>query len=329
MKTRSAFIALALISPALVACSSSDNASEPAERIVVSAALFPIAEIVTRVGGDLVEVVTLTPPGSDAHDVELTARQAQRLAESDVVFYLGDDFQPGTQKAIESLDSVQTVDLFDAVELLDVALPHSGHEEDKEDVEHAEEEHDAHSHGEHDPHVWLDPANMIAMTERVVETLSKVSPASADTFSTNGDSYIDELTQLGEFLDTTIGTRPGGTAARCASTRIYTAHQGFTYLAHRAGLTLVPIAGVNPDEQVSARYLEGLAADLEGQNITIFFESLIPSSTAQILADKLKVTTDHLNPLEGLSQSDIDAGVTYVSAQRENIEKIAVALGCS
>ena len=315
---------LAMTAAGVSACSTTPS-NESDGRIVVSASLFPIAEIASRVGGELIEVVTLTPPGSDAHDVELTARQIQKLGDSDVVFYFGDDFQPGAQKAIESLQDTQVVDLFDAVQLLDATGSLSGHDADK-DPDASEDEH---SHGEHDPHVWLDPANMIAMTEQVVKTLSNMSTAQADTFAANGDIYIAELTQLGQFLDSTIGPNPGDTASKCTTTSLYTAHQGFTYLAHRAGLDLVPIAGVNPDQQVSAQHLEDLAHVLKGRNVTIFYESLIPSSTAQTLADELNVKTDRLNPLEGLSQADIDAGVTYVSAQRENIEKIAVALGCA
>lgn len=304
----------------LSACTSSTS-NDTDSRIVVSASLFPIAEIVTRVGGDLVDVVTLTPPGSDAHDVELTAKQIEKLGDSDAVLYFGDDFQPGVQKAIDSLNDTQVIDLFDDVELLDAALEHS----DENNEDHAGEDH---AHGEHDPHVWLDPANMISMTTRVVDVLSGLSPADSEAFAANGKNYVSELTQLGDFLDASIGQK-GADAVKCASTALYTAHQGFTYLAHRAGIDMVPVAGVNPDEQVSAKYLEDLANELDGKNITIFFESLIPSSTARTLADELKATTDRLNPLEGLSQADIDAGVTYVSAQRENIEKIATALKCA
>lgn len=300
-------------------CASSPNSSN--QRIVVSASLFPIAEIVSRVGGDMVDVVTLTPPGADAHDVELTAKQIQKLTDSDVVFYFGDDFQPGMQKAIETLPDSKVVDLFEEVELLDAALTDSPHND-------STDQDTSHVQGEHDPHVWLDPTNMIAMTNTVVAELSDVSPTHADTFSSNGAAYVSELNQLGEYLDTNIGQTTDSTST-CESTYLYTAHQGFTYLAHRAGLTLKPIAGVNPDEQVSAQHLEELAKELKGQNITIFFESLIPSATAQTLAESLNVRTDYLNPLEGLSRADIDSGVTYVSAQKENVDKIAVALGCS
>ena len=340
MTSRLVANALLLALPALAACGGSSSTSSndalqvsPSSdnALQISAALYPIAEIVQRVGGDTVEVVNLTPPGTDAHDVELTAKQVQKLEESDAVFYFGDNFQPGTQKAITALTGVTSVDLFDSVELLDAAIGESTVEDEHSEDDHANEKpaDDEHSHGEHDPHVWLDPANMIAMTKTVVSTLSKLQPESATTFANNGDAYIAELTEIGELLDAEIGIPNGKTATRCEENNLYTAHQGFTYLAHRAGLTLVPIAGINPDEQVSAQYLESLATDLKGKDVTIFYESLITSSAAKALADSLNVNTDVLNGVEGLSKSDISSGVTYITAQKENIMKISVALRCS
>ena len=314
---RRALAALLLMTPAMAACNS---ASSPAseDSFIVSTALYPIAEIVQRVGGESIEVVNLTPAGTDAHDVELTAKQVQRLEDSDVVFYFGDNFQPGTEKAITALNAVTTVDLFDSVELLDSTIGKFDH--------HLEE---SHADSEHDPHVWLDPANMIAMTETVAATLIRLQPESAEQTKANSATYIAELTELGEFLDSSIGIPPGEVGTRCEVGNLYTAHQGFTYLAQRAGLLLTPIAGVNPEEQVSAQYLESLAEVLAGKDVTIFYESLIPSSAAEALVQTLKVRTDVLNPLEGLSQEDIDKGVTYISAQRENIRKIAEGLRCS
>jgi zinc transport system substrate-binding protein len=330
MKSRLVAGALLLMIPILGACGNTSSTSSE-DVLVVSAALYPIAEIVQRVGGDSVDVVNLTPPGTDAHDVELTAKQVQKLEESDAVFYFGDNFQPGTQKAITALSGVTSVDLFDAVELLDATIGEFNSEDEHADEDHADEKpvEDEHNHGEHDPHVWLDPANMIAMTQAVVSTLSTLQPESASAFADNGETYIAELTEVGELLDAEIGIPDGKTVSRCDDVNLYTAHQGFTYLAHRAGLTLVPIGGINPDEQVSAQYLESLATDLKGKDVTIFYESLITSSAAKALADSLNVTTDVLNGVEGLSNEDIAKGITYISAQRDNIQRIAKALRCS
>lgn len=304
----------------MMSCGSTSESASP-DKFIVSASLYPIAEIVQRVGGDSVEVVNLTPPGTDAHDVELTAKQAQRLEQSNVVFYFGENFQPGVEKAINALSDVTRVDLFNSVELLSASNGSFG-------VEGHEDEH-GHSDDEHDPHVWLDPANMISMTETVEKTLTTLQPKSASLFAKNSKTYIAELSQLGDMLDEEIGLLPDGMTNRCDDVNFYTAHQGFKYLAERTGLNLVPIAGVNPEEQVSAQYLESLSSSLKGKNVTIFYESLISTSAAEALAKSLNARTDVLNPVEGLTEEEISNGVTYISAQRDNIKKIAQGLRCS
>lgn len=304
----------------VVGCGSTSD-STPADTLLVSASLYPIAEIVQQVGGDSVDVVNLTPPGTDAHDVELTAKQAQRLEQSKVVFYFGDNFQPGVEKAIDALSDVARIDLFTSVELLRASRGSFG-------VEGHEDDH-GHSDEEFDPHVWLDPANMISMTKTVEKTLSQLRPENGSEYAANASSYISELTELGKSMDEVIGLLPDGMTNRCEDVNFYTAHQGFTYLAERTGLNLVPIAGVNPDEQVSAQYLESLASILKGKDVTIFYESLISSSAAEALASSLNAKTDILNPVEGLTEEEISNGVTYISAQRDNIKKITQGLRCS
>jgi zinc transport system substrate-binding protein len=68
---------------------------------------------------------------------------------------------------------------------------------------------------------------------------------------------------------------------------------------------------------------------LKGKNVTIFYESLISSSAADALAASVKAKTDVLNPVEAVTEEDITNGLTYISAQRDNITKIATALRCS
>ena len=44
------------------------------QRFSVVATFYPLAEIARRVGGDRVDVLTLTPPGAEPHDYEPTPR---------------------------------------------------------------------------------------------------------------------------------------------------------------------------------------------------------------------------------------------------------------
>lgn len=286
-----------------------------ADTMLVAAALYPLAEIVDSVGGTHVKVMNLTPPGSDAHGVELTAQQLESLNEAKITFYLGENYQPTVQKSIESLKT-QTVDLLNSLDLQ--TMSGDGHAD-----EHADEHSDDNHSGEtNDPHVWLDPAYMIDMARIVADNLSQLRPEFADDFAKNAGAYIDSLEVLGNEIDTRFAT--------CKSRTLVTAHYSFGYFAKRAKLDVYSVAEINPDEQLSAKKLEELATLVKDKTVvTIFYEEMISTDLARTLADKAGVSTDTLNPLEGMSQKDLDAGKTYNSVQRDNINKIATSLSCA
>ena len=302
----------------LISCANSDSSTESTSAegtiINVAASFYPIAEIVSRVGGTDVKVIALTPPGEGAHDVQLTAKSLDQLTSAQIVFYISDGFQPDIEKAVSSLPgSVSTVDLLASLQLLPIVAQLAGTEGDTDGEVLASGK---------DPHVWLDPANMVTMARTVADALATQSPALSATFASNASAYISELETLGNDIDTTL--------ANCESRALVTSHRAFAYLAKRANLDQVAISGVNPEEEPSAKSLEAIAAFTVEQKVsTIFFETLLPADLAKTLADKVGATADLLDPIEGLNSEDIANGSTYITVQRDNLKRIAIGLRCS
>ena len=302
----------------LISCANSDSSTESTSAegtiINVAASFYPIAEIVSRVGGTDVKVIALTPPGEGAHDVQLTAKSLDQLTSAQIVFYISDGFQPDIEKAVSSLPgSVSTVDLLASLQLLPIVAQLAGTEGDTDGEVLASGK---------DPHVWLDPANMVTMARTVADALATQSPALSATFASNASAYISELETLGNDIDTTL--------ANCESRALVTSHRAFAYLAKRANLDQVAISGVNPEEEPSAKSLEAIAAFAVEQKVsTIFFETLLPADLAKTLADKVGATADLLDPIEGLNSEDIANGSTYITVQRDNLKRIAIGLRCS
>jgi zinc transport system substrate-binding protein len=280
----------------------------------VAASFYPIEEIVRQVGGTHVNVVELTPAGQGAHDVQLTAKQLNVLSSASAVFYISDGFQPEVEKAVASLPgSVVPVDLLQSVTLLDVVAHLDGTQ--------GETDGEVLASGK-DPHVWLDPANMIAMTAAVADALSQLSPEFSTQFNAAAKSYIAELQTLGSEIDAQL--------ANCESRILVTSHRAFAYLAKRANIRQVAIAGVNPEEEPSAKSLEAIATFAEANSVnTIFFETLLPADLAKTLADKVGATADLLDPVEGISSTDIAGGASYNSIQRDNLSRLVKGLRCS
>jgi zinc transport system substrate-binding protein len=292
----------------------------------VVASFYPIAEAASRVGGDRVEVINLTPAGTEPHDLELTPDQVDQLEDADVVFYLGQGFQPTVAAVAERRDG-ETVDLFEGVELQEGGVEALEAEEEA-GGEHAEEEGGEGGEGgeEHqesglDPHFWLNPQLMIDALDEVLASLSAVAPDDSATFEANAEDYTAELAALDEEME--------GALASCERDEIVTSHAAFFYLADRYGLTQLPIAGISPEAEPDADRLAQLTGLIQDHGITtVFYETLVAPDVAEALAREAEVDTAVLNPIEGLTEDQLDGGEDYASVMRENLAALVDALGC-
>jgi zinc transport system substrate-binding protein len=130
MLTRAGAAALSAAALLVSACSSDATGSDGASggnRMQVTAAFYPLQYVAERIGGDAVEVTSLTPPGGEPHDLELTPQDLATLQESDLVVHLS-GFQPAVDEAIAQTPDVVTVDAADSA---DLEHPDSGHSEDE------------------------------------------------------------------------------------------------------------------------------------------------------------------------------------------------------
>ncbi|HEV8420672.1 MAG TPA: zinc ABC transporter substrate-binding protein [Actinomycetota bacterium] len=274
----------------------------------VVAAFYPLYEVAHRVGGERVDVFNLTPPGVEPHDLELTPRQVDRIEGADMVVFLGAGFQPG----VEDVAKRGGGEAIDALEGLTL-MPGAGAEEE--------------AGGEHagngmDPHVWLDPGLLGRLVERVESGLVRADPAGQATYTRNSAAYRREL----GLLDDDFGHRLTG----CPRRVLVTAHAAFGYLARRYGLTQEAIAGLSPESEPDPRRLAQLAELVRTTGTTtVFTETLVSPKVAETLAREAGVGTAVLNPIEGLTKEELDAGKSYASVMRDNLDALVKALGCT
>ena len=102
-------VAFALVASA---CGSGGDDSSSAGRVQVVAAFYPVAAAAERVGGSCVDVTNLTPAGAEPHDLELNPDQVDAIQDADVVFVMGDGFQPAVEDSADQRDG-PTVELLD------------------------------------------------------------------------------------------------------------------------------------------------------------------------------------------------------------------------
>ncbi|WP_307155775.1 metal ABC transporter substrate-binding protein [Demequina sp. NBRC 110052] len=301
----------------LTACSSStsDDGAIGDPALTVAAAFYPLQFVAERVGGDDVSLISLTPPGVEAHDVELSPATVRELGTADLALYLS-DFQPAVDDAISttgiaSLDAASVIALHEAEE-------HAEGDEDDHDHDHEGEDHaDEHDHGDSDPHFWLDPHLLAELAGSVAESFGEADPDNAATYSANADALVGELEALDESFATGL--------AQCERDTIVVSHEAFGYLTEAYGLHQEGLAGLDPDTEPSpARLLEIQDIIAETGVTTIFTESIVSTSVAEALAADVGVETAVLDPVENVTDGD-----DYIDVMTRNLAALQAALGCA
>ncbi len=294
---------------ALTACSS--TADDKDGKLDVVASFYPMQYLAERIGGDHVSVTTLTEPGQEPHDLDVSAKQRGQLEESDVALYLK-GLQPAVDKAIDQSGIDTKVDAGSLTGMEKHGTEVGGHAEG-----HEEEGHD-HSHEGADPHIWLDPVKYAEVAEGVGKALEKADPDHAATYEKNTAKLVKDLGGLNKsFEDGLKNTR---------NKVFITTHAAFGYLAERYGLTEEAISGLDPEAEPSAKRVKDLQKMAAEDGVTtVFYETLVSDETAKTLAKDAGLRTDVLDPVEGITGKS--KGQDYIQVMESNLKALRKALG--
>jgi zinc transport system substrate-binding protein len=306
-------LVLAALSLATTGCAAFTNQAPgggPGVDVVTS--FYPLQFVAERVAGGHADVVNLTKPGAEPHDLELSVAQTAAVTDADLVVY-EKGLQAAVEEAVGQTDGVRTVDA-SAVAGLE-PISHDGHDDAEHDSPGGKEPSDL---GDPDPHFWQDPLKLAKVADAVADALAKVDPVHADDFRANAAALDSELTALDrDYSDGLQG---------CARDTIVVSHNAFGYLG-RYGLFIEPISGLSPEAEPTPADLARLQQLIEKDGITtVFGERLVSPKLAQSLADDMGVRSEILDPIEGLSSETADDD--YLSLMRDNLAALREANQC-
>ena len=297
------FLVLALLS----ACQTTVQV-EDKPQIMVS--LFPQYDIIRQIAQDKVDVELFLPAGSEPHSYEPSASTLMKIVEADLFVYSSDELEPWVKRLVEgnASENLIVLDASNGITLLEADHGHEGEDEDEEELAF-------------DPHYWLDPQNMIIMSESILAALIEIDPENEAFYIENANSYIASLKELDSNWQDLFDRAQ-------LNQIIYGGHFAFGYLSHRFGLEILsPYSGYAPDAEPSAQALAGLMDVLAEKEINvIFYEELIDPRVARIIAEQAKVKIEVLHGAHNLNAEEMQAGWTYVSIMEDNIEKLKEAL---
>ncbi|MDP9807033.1 zinc transport system substrate-binding protein [Trueperella bonasi] len=321
------------------------------ETISVTTSFYPLTFLVEEIGGENVEITDLTPPGADAHGVELSPREVADLENSDLVLYI-EKLSPAIDSAIEASEK-EAVNIGEYVNLLpyeelggdphhhhdhegddhahehddhdhdgdDHAHEHDDHDHDGDDHAHEHDDHDHghdHDHGTHDPHFWTDPNRMILAADQVATELIALDPDNEETYTANLDAVKERLQAIADELDSFNGLQ-------CRTDTFLVSHKAFAYLALEGGLNEIGIAGFDPEIEPSPARVREVAELAEEHDLdTVFATSDGEVKTATAIGDEADLAVEILDPAATQRNPDMD----YIEVMEQNLEVLRKSMGC-
>ncbi len=225
----------------LAACGSSD--AEPDDvRIHVVTSTGLLADIVSNVAGDAASVDSVIPANADAHTFSLTPGDARQIADADIVFVIGADFS-AAEDEMRGLADGTVVTLTDGLQPTDFEADPL------------------------DPHFWLDPTLVAAVTEVIQITLANTDPSHAADYGLRAEAYRDDLGALDKELAELFGTGEPGKRPL-----LVTFHDAFGYLARRYDLTVLGFVVEGPEEEPSAADIAALIDQMKHEGAKVIFK---------------------------------------------------------
>ncbi|WP_030347940.1 metal ABC transporter substrate-binding protein [Streptomyces sp. NRRL S-1022] len=299
----------ALAAGTLTGCSDSAAAVSTSKFDVV-ASFYPMQFLAEQIGGRHVHVTTLTSPGQEPHDLEISPQQIAALEESDAVLYLK-NLQPSVDDAVAQSPVGTKIEAGSFTTLEEHGNEVGGHAA-------GHDTHQGEGSAGKDPHIWLDPERYAQVAEGVGKAFEKADPEHAADYRKNTVKLVGRL----DALDSAF--RQG--LAHTRSKVFLTTHAAFGYLAERYGLTEEAVNGLDPESEPSAARVRDLERMAEADGVsTVFYETLVSDKTARTLAHDTGLRTDVLDPIEGIT--DQSRGRDYLAVQQANLKALRKALG--
>jgi zinc/manganese transport system substrate-binding protein len=337
------------------------GAQSEEDRLQVVATTTLIADVARSVGGERVEVAAVIPPGADSHTYTPTPRDVAQIADADLVLINGMYLEETLVEIAEENARRAPVVVSLGIRVIASGGHHDDdddehhhddddyHHDDDDDGHHSRVEYigvlgvdadcegsdhghndeddqlqdEDHDHGSCDPHVWMDPANVMIWAENIAAALTEIDPDHAEIYAANAENYIAELAALQEELEALVAELPHERRV------LVTNHDFMAYFAAAYDFEIVTtiIPGVTTVAEVDPRTLAELIDTLRHENVTaIFAEISLPTDLAETVAAEvghevavISLFSESLSPAGGPAS-------TYIDYMRYNVTAIVEAL---
>ncbi|MEM9276556.1 MAG: zinc ABC transporter substrate-binding protein [Cyanobacteria bacterium P01_F01_bin.143] len=243
---------------------------------------LPVHLFTKAVVGDTGTVEILISPGAEVHDYQATPEDAKLLSQADVLVENGLGMEEFLSALVDNAGSsqLQKITSSKGIDPIEVEDEHDDHGHD----------HHHHHHGEGDPHVWLDPVLAQQQVANIRDELIAINPSNADIYTSNADSYIQQLQELDNEFQERLAPVKG-----C---KFITFHDAFRYLAQRYELEQEAIIEI-PEDSITPKDIRRIQKAAKKYKVkALFTEPGIEDRRIEQISSDLNLPLEEIDPLE-------------------------------
>ncbi|MDD4595659.1 MAG: zinc ABC transporter substrate-binding protein [Candidatus Izemoplasmatales bacterium] len=253
-----------LIMSLVISCVNNPTTSD---KIKVAVSIVPESAFVEAIAGDLVEVVTVIPPGYSPGNYEPSSQFMEDLSNASVYFAIGVAAEDAT--IIPFLeDDILIIHLDEIVALTYQERMFSGESRD--------------------PHIWLSIKRVIVMINAIANTLVSLDSGNEAIYLANASAYIASLQSVDSLLVSAFSS--------ITMNKFIVFHPAYGYFADDYGLDMIAVE--EDGQEATASHLTDVIDIANANDIhTIFYQAEIDSSQVEAFAEEINAVMVELDPL--------------------------------
>ncbi|AKN33601.1 ABC transporter substrate-binding protein [Clostridium carboxidivorans P7] len=271
------------------------NNTSQSNKLKVVVSFNAIREFAEAVGKDKVEIETIIPSGTEAHDFEPKTKDLKALSDAKIFIYNGFGMEPWSDETLKAVNNKNLI----VVNASTGSTPITA-----VDAESSK------SNEKYDPHLWMSLKGAENEAKNIKDAFVKADPSNKDYFEKNYLDFYNKLEQLYKDYNSKFST--------LQNKNFVTGHAAFAYLCRDFGLKQNSIEGVFAEGEPSAKKLKELVDYCKEKHIkTIFVEDMVSPKVSETLANQVGAKAQKIYTLE-----NTEGGKDYIETMKNNLDMI-------
>jgi manganese/iron transport system substrate-binding protein len=258
-----------------------------AEKFKVVTTFTVIADMARNVAGDSADVTSITRPGAEIHEYQITPQDLVRASGAQLVLWNGLNLESWFERFFRRFKGTPGVVVSQGITPMGIA--------------------EGPYEGKPNPHAWMSPDNALVYVDNIRDALMTHDAANAHTYQHNAEAYKQRIREAIEPIRARFNAIPE------ERRWLVTSEGAFSYLARDFGLKELYLWPINADQQGTPQQVRRVIDLVVAKRIpTIFSESTVSPDAAEQVARETGAKyggvlyVDSLSPPDGLVPSYLD-----------------------